>query len=486
MTLARRSLSSVTWNSVSNLLQVVISLVRSILLARWLAIEVFDVYPLANSIIAVTAVFANFGLDGAMLHRSVESEDEAAAAATHFTLWNLFGLVWSALMIGVAFLLEDDLLRLSLIVLTLTTLLKRSIRTSRLILARRVLHRRIALIEFVNTVLTTAVALPLAWFGAGIWALLSTDIITAVLFFLFFYFYKPVWKPRLSRSAERIRYFLRFGSKKVWADASDQALDRIDDLWTGFLLGESAMAYYSRAYRFATYPRMILATPINLVAGGTYAELKEDGLRLSKAFFRTNAFLVRTGFLLAGLLALVAREFIVLLIGARWLPMLDAFRLMLIFTMFDPMKMTIADLFVAVGRPEKIVRAKVAQLAVMVGGLVLLAPPLGITGVALAVDLMLVVGIGLLLWQAREYVQFSVRQMFLVPVLALGVGLGAGFLIVRAPFVPDSHWITAVIKIMTFVPIYGGILLLLEWQQTMRMINLALKILPFKRKAKPE
>jgi O-antigen/teichoic acid export membrane protein len=186
--------------------------------------------------------------------------------------------------------------------------------------------------------------------------------------------------------------------------------------------------------------------------------------------------------LLAGIFALVAREFIVLAIGARWLPMLDAFRLMLIFTMFDPMKMTIADLFVAVGRPEKIVWARVAQLVVMVGGLILLAPPLGITGVALAVNLMLVVGIGLLLWQAREFAQFSVRRMFLVPVLALGLGLGAGFLVVRAPFVPDSHWITAAVKIIIFVPIYSGILLLLEWQQTTRMINLALKILPFFKK----
>ena len=100
--------------------------------------------------------------------------------------------------------------------------------------------------------------------------------------------------------------------------------------------------------------------------------------------------------------------------------MLDAFRLMLIFTMFDPMKRTIADLFIAVGRPEKIARSRIIQLVVMVGGLFLLAPPFGITGVALAVDIMVVVGIGLLLWQAREYVTFSITRLFFMPGLALG------------------------------------------------------------------
>jgi O-antigen/teichoic acid export membrane protein len=198
MTLARRSLSSVTWNSVSNLLQVVISLVRSILLARWLSLEVFDVYPLANSIIAVTAVFANFGLDGALIHRAQETEDEGEAASIYFTLANLFGLVWVVLMIGAAFLFDDELLRLSLIVLTITTFLKRSVLTPRLIFARRILHKRLAVIEFVNSVLTTAAALILAHFGAGIWALLSTDIVAAVIFIFSFYVFKPVWKPRLS------------------------------------------------------------------------------------------------------------------------------------------------------------------------------------------------------------------------------------------------------------------------------------------------
>jgi hypothetical protein len=123
----------------------------------------------------------------------------------------------------------------------------------------------------------------------------------------------------------------------------------------------------------------------------------------------------------------------------------------------------------------------------MVGGLFLLAPPFGITGVALAVDIMLVTGITILLWQAREFVQFSARQLFVVPVLALAVGLSAGFLIVRASFIPDSHWVTAVVKIATFVPIYGAVLLSLEYRQTLRMVELFVNVMPFfKRKVRRE
>ncbi len=244
------------------------------------------------------------------------------------------------------------------------------------------------------------------------------------------------------------------------------------------------MGFYSKAYRFATYPRSILADPITGVAGGTYAELKHQRLRLSRAFFRTNAFLVRSGFLLAGLLVLVAPEFIRILLGVKWLPMLDAFRLMLIFTLFDPIKSTVASLFIAVGRPELVVRARLIQLLVMVAGLLLLSPTMGITGVALAVDAMLVVGIAILLRQARTYVDFSAKRLFAVPFLGLVTGLAFAHGAILLPGVAGSDWRTGLVKILVFSLVYGFVLGVLERQQLSEMlVYLASHVI--KRDAKP-
>jgi hypothetical protein len=66
-----------------------------------------------------------------------------------------------------------------------------------------------------------------------------------------------------------------------------------------------------------------------------------------------------------------------------------------------------------------------------------------------------------------------------VPVLAMTAGLSAGFLLVRLPFVPDSLWFTAFVKVLVFLLIYGGILLLLEWRQTIKMVELFLNVMPF-------
>lgn len=471
MSLARRSITSTVWNVFSGSAGLGILFLRSVYLARILPVDLFGVYAFASSIIRFVVVFPDFGMSGAFLHRTSETEDAEQAAAVQFTLKLILTTIWAATLIPVAILYTTGPLRLALIVLTLATAGIQITQTPRLILIRNVDHRRLAVLNVLNSILTTVVAIALALKGFGIWALLATDLASFVLNFVSLYVWRPVWRPKLMWSPVIVRYFLRFGSRGFLADLLHRALDRLDDLWTGFYLGNTALGFYSRAYTFATYPRKLLASPINNVAGGTYAELKYDRHRLSQAFFRTNSLLVRTGFFLAGLLSLIAPELIRILLTPKWLPMLDAFRLMLIFTLFDPIKLTIAKLFIAVGKPEQIVRARAIQMIFLVIGLFAFGFRFNIMGVAIAVDIMLVVGIVLLLRWAKEYVDFSARQMFFVPVISLLIGLIIGRLAIEIPGVLGNPWKTGLVKATVFSGIYIGILLILELKQTLKMLD---------------
>lgn len=460
------------------MIQVAVLFLRSVLLARWLPVEVFGVYALAGSVVGLTSAIPQFGMGPAFLHRAPETENEQHAANIHFTLKTLLTLAWAAILVAVAFSLTSGETRIALLTLTATSTGIELAQTPRLILARRVVHRRLALIRLATVLLATLLALSLAWQGIALWALLATDLVALVVTVLALYVWRPVWRPRLAWSRPTVRYFLRFGSRTFLATALLQALDKVDDLWTGIFLGETALGYYSRAYTFATYPRRIVAMPVNMVVGGTYAELKGDRLRLSQAFFRANAFLVRSGFFLAGLLALVAPEFIRLALGAKWLPMLDAFRLMLVYTMLDPIKITVASAITVSGAPEKVMRTRAVQLVVLLAGLMVLGPRLGISGVALAVDGMLVVGMGILFWQVRAYVDFSLRRLFGVPGLALGLGILAARALVAIDAVQGSDWRTGAVKVIAFSLLYAGTILLLERDQIPMLIGVVHQLWP--------
>ncbi len=338
-------------------------------------------------------------------------------------------------------------------------------------LIKRVVFRRIALVNIAVVIGTTISAVILAWKSFGIWSLVSTDILTALIVLIGCYTYRPIWRPRFGWSLQTAKYFMDFGKRTFAAGLLGQTLDRFDDLWTGIFLGDTALGFYSRAYTFATYPRKILAAPLNSVAGSTYAELKDQPIKLSQAFYRVNALLIRTGFLLAGLFALIAPEFIYLVIGEKWLPMLPAFRLMLVYTLLDPIKGTIANLFTSIGYPEKVMRARFVQLIVLVAGLFILGPRWEIEGVALAVDIMLVVGIGLLLWQARAYVSVSIKKLFLVPTIALLISMSLSFFVIQIFGIFENYWLSGIVKIVTFSLSYGLTIFIFERNQIFLLIK---------------
>ncbi len=477
MSLAQRSVRSSSYTLIAGIITTAVQLIRSILLARLIAPEIFGIYTFAASFVLVTRSVPIFGMDSALLHRSPHSEGESALR-THFTLSLAFNAAWAVALSLVCLIFLPPENHWVLWAILATQCIDNLAQTGRILLVRRVIFRRIALVQIVTALLGTIASLLLAWKGYGVLGLVSTDIAAALTALLGYLVIRPPWKPRLGWSPEIARYLLSFGKRTFLANLAGQALDNIDNLWSGQFLGKEALGYYSRAYTFSSYPRRVIAGPINSVASGTYAELKGDPKHLSQAFFRTNALLVRSGFLMAGFLALIAPEFIRLVIGVKWLPMLDAFRLMLLFTLIDPIKSTVANLFVAVGKPEKVLWARLVQLAVLLAGLLIFGNLWGISGVAIAVNLMMLTGLVILLWQARAYVQFSLLRLFGAPALALATGMGLARLAIEIPGILGSSWRTGAVKGIVFCVVYSAILLILERKELPRLIGYLKVLLP--------
>ena len=470
MNVATRSVNSALWRTGGNLMGIAIIFIRSVILARLLPVEVFGIYAFATSIVWIASTVLSFGMGDAFIRIGDEANDEQDAADVFFSLVLLFSIFWVAIMIGGSNFLPVGPTRLALIVLTLTTFLTHIAQTPRLILIRRVQHRRLASVRFIDAVFNSTISVILASFGFELWALLSTNIVSLGINIFAFYFWRPLWKPRLSWSPKLVRYFLSFGSQNFLGTLLLRILDRLDDLWIGVFLSEIQLGFYSRAYRFATYPSYIISSPIDEVTKGTFANLKEQKTLLSKAFYRSTAFLVRFGFLLGGLLFLISPEFIIFVIGEKWLPMMITFRLMLIFALLNLLKFTISNLFTTVGNLSVLIKARSLQLIVLVFGLFSLGFLLGIEGVAIAVDIMAIVGIIYLFHEARNYVSISVKKLFLIPSVAIIFSIGFG-LFPEIIGVSNSVLISAGIKSVVFSTIYILIIYIFESRQILELVT---------------
>ena len=472
--LVQRFLVSIAWTSAANWGIIAISLVQSILFARILEIETFGIFAFAYSIVAIAAAFGKFGSGGAFIYRSKHTENELEAAATLFSFkLILVALMATLLLVGTFLFAHEPNLRLALIVLTLSSSFNiLFLHIPELILKRRVVHRRLSSIELIASLAAVIVSISWVLVQPTIWALLIGDLVKRAVFFAGFYLWRPIWKPQVKWHKETLKYYFTIGGKNFSATSLLTLIDRVDDLWVGTLFGSAALGIYSRAYRFATYPRQLIASAINKVLLGTYAELTEDKSQLTKAFFRVNAFLIRTGFFLGGLLSLIAPEFISIVLTDKWLPMLPVFRVMLVFTLLDPLKDSISRVFIAIGQPGVVFRARLIQISVLVLGLALFYRFTDFTtiGVAISVNLMLLTGITVLLYKIRSLLQFSLPQLFLAPSIALASSYAVSWLLISNLSTPNIVG-TAIVKTLSFVIVYAGVLFLIEGRTIIKQIT---------------
>jgi PST family polysaccharide transporter len=484
MGLARRSIQSSAWNVGSQTLQLAVLFVRSVVLARILSPGVFGIYTFAQSIIGISSSLPAFGLGTAYVHRSAESEHRDALSV-YFTLISAFSLLWALLLATGAALLPDRERRWTLWVLTTTTFVSLLRAPAYAVLAKRISFQRPAILNLITALLTTVIAIVIAKNEGGIWSLLSVDIVTAITYTVGYYVVKPVWRPRFAWSWPIVRYFLRFGSRVLFAGLLNRAIDKLDEIWTGCFLGDAALGFYSRAYTFANHPRKVLISPIFVVVAGIYAEVKSDHARLSRIFFLVNALVIRGSFFLSGALLLISPEFVHLVLGEKWLPMLNAFRLMTAYVMLDPIRVTMGNVFPAIGHPEVLVRTRAIQLVVIAIGLVVLGPHYGIEGVALVTTGTMVVGAGTLIWQARRHVELSPVRLFGVPTTALVIGLIAAYQALLLLGSTDLHWRVGIAKLSVFVPAYVAIEFLLERRQVCEILQLLKHLLLQRNQASP-
>jgi O-antigen/teichoic acid export membrane protein len=467
--LGRRTLVSLAWQFGTRPLHILALLARSILLARLLPIETFGVYAKGAAIVGLTSLVVGFGMSAGLLARSPETEDDEHAAGVLLSLKLVFGLAWFFILLVAAMAWAEGELRLVLIVSGLLMVVNQVVDTMRRLLIRRVVHRRLVLADTSAVFLATSAAILVAVRTQSIWALLAAEIVTVGVTFVVLTLWRPAWRMRPAWDRRLVRYYLDFGRRTLPALLVERTIDRVDDLWTGFALGDFALGIYSRAYRFATYPRQLISAPINAVIYGTYAEVAHDRERLSKTFFRSNALLIRSACLLIGALGIVAPEMIRIVLTDKWLPMLLPFRLMLVFALLDPLAVGLSGLLVAVGRPERVFMPRLAQLTVLVLGLVTLGSALGTTGVALSVDLMVLVGIVLLFRETRRVVDVSLVALWGPPIAALALGLAAITLMLRSPIAPTLDWTMLIAKLTVFVAVFLLTSVLVERQRVAQL-----------------
>lgn len=316
--------------------------------------------------------------------------------------------------------------------------------------------------ETLPRIVAGGVTIGLALAGVGIWSLVIGDAVASVLSLVLCFAALPArsgfsWHPALAAG------LWRYGKHIAATQSFDFALQNIDYVLVGRLLGPIALGYYSLAFRIAILPFLAIAYVIAGVTFPYFARLAPDLDRIRGAFRSTFDVAMATVCLFGGAVIALAPSLVVL--GARWEPAVPVARALGVYVCLRSAAHLIHALLDAVGRPGVDAALRCAWF-VLLGVLIATVGRRGIVTVGVLQAVVAAVLLGGYVVAASRLVGLSAgrlvlglaRQAVVVAVAALAV---AGLRMLGGIWTDDSSWGTLFLLGSVFLVAYSAATMLL-------------------------
>ncbi|HAY23249.1 MAG TPA: hypothetical protein DCY27_14020 [Desulfobacterales bacterium] len=225
-------------------------------------------------------------------------------------------------------------------------------------------------------------------------------------------------------------WFLSYGPYWRWfLGMSAQSLSQQFDSFTvGTVRGNTELGFYSKALNWANLPTTQVAHVIASTAFPTYSRLQNNRPALSQAYQKVLSAVFRISLWIGLGMVFCAREGTIVLIGERWLPIVNILRWLALMMLLRPFYDLAGGLLAAVGRPKAAMDALIWQG----GWMVLTCFPFvylwGKEGVAICVAVSSAVGVMVVYRQVVKEVDLDFGKILINPALAAGAGLAFSML----------------------------------------------------------
>lgn len=314
-----KSVNAVKWAAAGTVIRFGLQLATQVVLARLLGPAVYGLFALGMLVLTLSNFLADFGFSwGLVQNQDVSTEDVRFAFTWQCLSGTLATVALLLLAPAIANYFNDARLVALVRWLSLTCILNALTSPGSNLLRRQLDFRALNLIQIVSYVFGyLGLGVPLAMFGAGVWALVSAWLGQAALALVLTYARAPhslrplFWYPGAKRSTE-------VGGTVFMTNLCNWLLNNLDRVFLGRFLNAQAVGLYAVGYNLANTPNSLFLTalqPAFLAAG---ARLQDDRAQLREAYMSVLA----TIWIIVGpmfvLLACIADDLTAVLYGPAW------------------------------------------------------------------------------------------------------------------------------------------------------------------------
>lgn len=294
------------------------SMIIFIALARLLSPVQFGIVAFATIFIEFSRVIVIAGIPDALIQRP-EWDDYVASSA----FWMNIGIsIAICLIIGgvaapLSFFGYDETFALVLVALSFALVIEALTTVHTAKLRREFRYKAIATRNMVANVLGGIIGVALAATGWGVWALVVSRLLSALLTSAILW-QTSGWRPRLFFRWGHVRNLSATSSHLLGNQLIGQANTQVAGLIIGTVIGPAALAQFRVGTRILSLMSQLLITPLQAAAMSAFSRLGEGGKSIAPAYVRVT----RSCSLLACPMFIgasaVAPDLIHVLFGPKW------------------------------------------------------------------------------------------------------------------------------------------------------------------------
>lgn len=478
MSLAKRALRGSIFVALNSYLSLFIYFVVGVILARLLSPADFGLYRLSLFFADLFGRLREFGLDKALIHKQ---DDLTRAFRTHFTLQftlSLFSFLAALFLSPLLLRYYPPTVSIFLIALSFFYFFQALGSTQRIYLEKDLQFRTTALVDVVSLIASSLISIFMALKGFGVVSLVVGYGSNFFFSFILLWLIHP-WKIRISQiflfDKSQISWFMRFGSFLFLGGITTFVLYKYNDFILGTFLSTATLGFYARAFNYAQLPTSLITSVISKVALPTYSLVQKDHQKLSSTFSLVLGSIVRLSFPLSLLLFLIADDFILFLLGPKWLPMVPIFKILLVYGVLRSVFDDLGELFTAVGKPRIISTYLFVQAIISLFLSPILASLYQANGAAISLTIVLLIGALLAYFWVKKTAQLSIISVFLPTIIVCFLTL-VSFDATLSVLHLNSLAVfpMLMVKVMIFTGFYSVFLMLIDGRSFLRDLRFIL------------
>lgn len=455
--LKQKATTGMVWTTIQKYTNTIAQFISGIVLARLLTPEDYGCIGMLTIFTNLAASIVTMGFTSALIQKKRPTDEDYST----IFFWNeaVSLLMYLILFVTAPFIarfyripLLSDVLRVQGLILILNA--SAEIQGNRL--RKQFRFKKLAIVSIASNLIAIIVAIIMAYFGMGVWALVGMNLSQALVRNII-YWLTNKWKPLLVFSVNSFKELFSFGFYIFLSNIVNQLGNSLKTLLVGRIYDASLLGYYSKASHTEKLAAQSVSDVLLQVTYPLYSELQYQKERMISAIKRITCTVAYVTFPMQSLLILLAEPIFILLYSDRWLESIPYFQVFCVSGFVIGLQAVNYQPIAAIGKSKLLFKwtiiKRVVGTAIQIGGLLLWGIKGLLAGSVIYNYFIYAVNAVLI----SKHIGYGLRAQFkdllpvaLLTIVSFAVSYGIGY------FLDLGMYLKGTVELVVFVTIYMG------------------------------